>query len=108
MERDERGTFDVPVRLLALGLQVDPVGESLVEQRDHLGAGRLRKIVLRGIQLRGGRRARRVLGDRSLSGFLRRAASAGSALPRSLPVAALRGSASHLCLLLLGGGDCSG
>src|SRR4030095_5894527 len=50
VQRDERGPFHVPVGLLALRLQVDAIGEALIEQLDRLSAGGLREIVLGGVQ----------------------------------------------------------
>src|SRR2546422_5752777 len=50
MKRDEGGPLHVPVGLLALRLQVDAVGEALVEEPYHLAPGGLRQIVLRGIE----------------------------------------------------------
>src|SRR5438552_12978043 len=52
VERDERGAFHVPVSLLALCLQVDAVGEALIEQPDRLEPPGLRQIVFRRIGLR--------------------------------------------------------
>jgi len=46
---NEAWAFDVPVRLFALGLQVDRVGETPVERIDHLDANLLGEIVLRRI-----------------------------------------------------------
>src|SRR5213076_1980182 len=39
VQGDELGPLDVPVSLLRLQLQVDRVGQSLVQQVDHLAAG---------------------------------------------------------------------
>src|SRR5205807_9861715 len=47
MESDERRALHIPMRLLALRLQVDALGEALVEERYHLDACRFRQIVLR-------------------------------------------------------------
>src|SRR5437899_411277 len=54
MEGDERRALHVPVGLLALGLEVDAVGEALVQQPDRLEAGGLGQVVLGGIESRGG------------------------------------------------------
>ena len=46
VKSDEIRTLDVPVRLFALGLQIDCVGESCVENVDHLAANGFGQIVL--------------------------------------------------------------
>ena len=50
VQRDERRALHVPVGLLALGLQVDAVGQALVQQLDDLDPARLGQIVLGGIE----------------------------------------------------------
>ena len=45
VQRDEVGPFHVPVRLLRLELEVDRVGQSLVQQVDHLTTGGFGDVV---------------------------------------------------------------
>src|SRR5882762_10323401 len=47
VKSDERRTLHVPMRLLALRLQVDALGEALVEERNDLEAYRFGQIMLR-------------------------------------------------------------
>jgi hypothetical protein len=47
VERDEVRPLHVPVGLLRLGLQIDRVRETSVQQLDERGTGRLREIDLR-------------------------------------------------------------
>src|SRR5713226_3336150 len=68
VQRDEGGPLHVPVRLLALRLQVDAVSEALIEQRDHLEPPGLGQIVLGGIDSRSdGAGHRRLLTECSYS-----------------------------------------
>src|SRR5216110_833697 len=57
VERDERRALHVPVRLLALRLEIDRLGEALIEQPDHFDSGFFGQVVLGRIQLRCGGRA---------------------------------------------------
>src|SRR5256886_13692178 len=50
VERDELGTFHVPVGLLRLQLEVDRVRQSLVQEVDHLTASRFRDVVERRVR----------------------------------------------------------
>src|SRR5207253_8075936 len=50
VERDELGTFHVPMCLLRLQLEVDRVRQPLVQEVDHLTASRFRDVVERRVR----------------------------------------------------------
>src|SRR5204863_9830901 len=94
VKSDERRALHVPVRLLALCLQIDALGEALVEERNHLETDRLRQIILRRVEprrfaLAPGRHGR-LLGDAR-----GRRASAAAILAAAAVFAASSSGASH-------------
>src|SRR5271165_776169 len=46
VQSDEMGTFDVPMRLLDLALQIDRIGQAIVEYEDDVAADFLRQVNL--------------------------------------------------------------
>src|SRR5262245_10188235 len=53
MQGDERRTLDVPVGLFALSLQIDGIGQTLVQQADRFPAILLRQVILGGVEASG-------------------------------------------------------